>query len=92
MGAPIFDSTNVPDFSVDTGPIRQHRGDLFSELFVGRGDRQWGSLFDWYWVSSGGVVSADPLDTFPAAGDRTFVVLGAMCVGFLDDNVSDLIF
>ena len=51
----------------------------------------WGTLYDWYWVSRNvsGFHAAD-LDSFPLAGDRTFVCVGAMVWGWLDDSATDL--
>lgn len=55
-------------------------------------EQQLGALFDWYWVSrntNGSFFAAD-LDTFPAAGDRKFVCVGAPVIGWLDDSATDL--
>lgn len=53
---------------------------------------QWGTLYDCYWVSraTGGTYYADDLDTFPAAGNRTFVCVGDIVYGWLNDSTTDL--
>jgi hypothetical protein len=94
MAQPMQGSTEIVDqYNQDTGTIRMYGGNL--TYSGGDADLDWGTLFDWYWVSSdtGGAVYAELLDTFPAAGDRTFVAvgrIGQVAIGWLDDSATDL--
>lgn len=78
----------IDEPQVNGGPFF-YGGDLIHDSH--NGDALWGSLFDWYWVSRDptGQHGAD-LDTFPAAGDRSFVCVGDVVWGWLDDSSTDL--
>lgn len=73
----------------------QYGGEVFffsGELWQEFGDIQnLGTLFDWYWNTKGSS-GAEPEDSFPAAGDRTFVCLGDFSIGWLDDSATDVAF
>lgn len=50
-----------------------------------------GTLHDWYWVSRNtGGFHAVNLDTFPAAGNRTYVCMGDCVYGWLNDSSTEL--
>lgn len=84
----MFSSTEVAQMEDDES-IKFFVGGLHYDG-VGA-DRAWGTLFDWYWVSrnTSGFHAVD-LDTFPLAGNRTFVCVGALVWGWLDDSATDL--
>lgn len=90
MMAPMVDNTEANlNHKQVTGPVKFFAGSLAYDGADAPFDL--GTLFDWYWVSRNvsGNYAAD-LDTFPAAGNRTFVCLGDMVIGWLNDSTTDL--
>lgn len=86
---PMKNTTEVIDENQDTTALYFYGGSLvYDGLFA---HQNWGSLFDFYWVSraTGGAHAAN-LDSFPAAGNRTFVCVGDVVWGWLDDSTTDL--
>ena len=90
MTGPMISTTEGVDWIADGIPNPAlWAGNL---TYDGRdADFDWGTLFDWYWVSRNvaGAHMAD-LDTAPFAGNRTFVCVGDCVWGWLDDSATDL--
>jgi len=84
---PSVNNTEVVNYDEVNG-CRFYGGTLVYDNIVA--DYGWGSLFDWYWNSAQGAEGASVKDSFPAAGDRRFVCLGDMAIGWLDDSATDL--
>ena len=89
MTGPMYSTNEVIETEEEQG-IRFYGGGLIQDTTSA--GRAWGTLYDWYWVSrdTGGTYYADDLDTFPAAGDRTFVCVGDFVYGWLNDSTTDL--
>jgi hypothetical protein len=86
---PMFSATEVIAYDEDQ-VIRFYGGALVQDSYSA--GRQWGTLYDCYWVSraTGGTYYANDLDTFPASGTRTYVCVGDLVYGWLNDSTTDL--
>jgi hypothetical protein len=86
---PMWSSNEVVNYDEEQG-IRFYGGGLQQDSTSAFDT--WGTLYDCYWVSrsTGGTYYADDLDTFPAAGNRTFVCVGDLVYGWLNDSSTDL--
>jgi hypothetical protein len=91
FSGPMWGTNEVITLDEDHS-IRFYAGELTQSASVYATQTVWGTLYDCYWVSrgTGGTYYADDLDTFPAAGNRTFVCVGDLVYGWLNDSTTDL--